>query len=378
MDIKKIIKNTHYKDLFLYGFYGSYICITILAGIIDIFLDNYFESIIDFISVGIASLSFYYYLRSGNRELASIILFWIASSVIFLFVLNSHFDISIIFTLLIPMVAFILLSKEKILLHVSLYFIILIAIFIYGYNAYPMHSLLYDAKNMSAYIIAVLFVISFGIFYHIAIEQSYHELEYANSQKSFLLKEIHHRVKNNLNLISSILGIQKLESKSEEVHELIKQNQLRLESIAMAHEMLYIQKDLENIYFETYVIKLTEYILQTNTPKDTIDLSINIMPYKMPIDSMIQYGIIINELMVNTIKYAFDDKRGKIEIKLEPQEDSCIFTYKDNGIGVEEIYKKQGFGLSLIKMAVIQLDATLKIINDNGLEYQIRFKREEL
>ena len=374
MRLKKIIKNTHYKDLFLYGFYGSYIVITSLATVIDFFMHNYFDAVVDFISVIIASATFYYYLHTKNREWASIMLFWIASSVIFLFVLNSHFDISIIFTLLIPMVAFILLSKEKILWHVSIYFILLVGIFIYGYNTHEMHSLLYDAKNMSAYIIALLFVISFGIFYHIAIEQSYHELEHANSQKTFLLKEIHHRVKNNLNLISSILGIQKLESKSIEVHTLIEQNQLRLESIAMAHEMLYAQEDLENIDFKAYVTKLTQHILKTDSKSDDIQLAVDMIPYKMPIDSMIQYGIIINELIVNSLKHAFDNNKGNIIITLEHKEGMCLFTYKDNGKGFDNKKIQKGFGLNLIEMAVIQLDAHMEIVGHNGLIYEIRFK----
>jgi len=251
-------------------------------------------------------------------------------------------------------------------------------LFIYGYSTYMLHSLLYDDKNMSVYIIILLLsVISFGIFYHITIEKSYHELKRANSQKTFLLKEIHHRVKNNLNLISSILGIQKLESNSPEVHALISQNQLRLESIAMAHEMLYSQKDLENIYFDSYVQKLTQHILKTDSAKDNIRVKIEMMPYKIPIDHMIQYGIIINELMVNSIKYAFDDNGGIITIKLEQKDNHCLFTYKDNGKGVENIEKKQGFGLNLIKMSVLQLNAQMEIYNDDGLVYEIRFQEEE-
>lgn len=364
----------YYKDLFLYGFYGSYIFIITLAMIIDFFIHNYFDAIVDLISVCIAIGAFVYYLRTKNREWASMVLFWIASSVIFLFVLSSHFDISIIFTLLIPMVAFILLSRKMILIHVGIYFVILGVIFAYGYSVYDTHDLLYSPKNISTYIIALLFVISFGIFYNIAIEQSYQELEYANSQKTFLLKEIHHRVKNNLNLISSILGIQKLESKSVEVHTLIEQNQLRLESIAMAHEMLYVQEDLENINFNAYVTKLTQHILKTDSKEEDIKLTIEMIPYKIPIDSMIQFGIIINELMVNSLKYAFDKNKGNIIITLKHKEGMCLFTYRDNGKGIDTSKMKKGFGLNLIEMAIVQLDAHMEILNDKGLVYEIRFK----
>ena len=156
----KKIKDIHYKDLFLYGFYGSYIAITSLATIIDFLIQSYFDAFVDIVSVLITVLAFRYYLRTRDRELASIMLFWIASTVIFMFVIHNNFDISIIFTLLIPMVAFILLPTRKMILHVGIYFVILSGIFTYGYSVYETHSLLYSIQNMSAYVIALLFVIA--------------------------------------------------------------------------------------------------------------------------------------------------------------------------------------------------------------------------
>jgi len=126
------IKKLHYKDLFLYGFYGSYISITSLATIIDIFIENYFDACVDLVSVLITVGAFKYYFKTRDRELASVMLFWIASIVIFMFVIHNHFDISIIFTLLIPMVAFILLPTRKMLIHVGSYFVLLGFIFAMG------------------------------------------------------------------------------------------------------------------------------------------------------------------------------------------------------------------------------------------------------
>jgi len=368
------IKKLHYKDLFLYGFYGSYIGITSLATIIDIFIENYFDAFFDFISVLITIGSFIYYLKSHNRELASIILFWIASSVIFIFVVHNQFDISIIFTLLIPMVGFILLPTRKMLIHVGSYFVFLGLIFAYGYHIYATHTLLYSIQNMSAYIIALLFVMAFGAFYHVAIERSYVELEHANRQKTFLLQEIHHRVKNNLNLVASILGIQKLESNSSEVHEVIEQNRLRLESIAMAHEMLYLQHDLENIDFQEYVVKLSQHILKTNSNTDEISLEIEMISLSLPIESMIQFGIIINELMINSIKYAFETGTGTIRLSLITITDGYSFQYRDNGKGLDEANYKKGFGTSLIEMSVLELEAELNTYTQDGLICEIVFK----
>lgn len=372
------IKDIHYKDLFLYGFYGSYIVITSLATVIDFFIPNYFDAIIDLISVIITILAFWYYLHTRNRVVASIILFWIASIVIFLFVLHNQFDISIIFTLLIPMVAFILLPTRKMIFHVSIYFLLLAGIFLYGYSIYETHTLLYSIQNMSAYVIALLFVIAFGTFYHVAIVQSYKELEDANRQKTFLLQEIHHRVKNNLNLVASILGIQKLESNSIEVHELIEQNKLRLESIAMAHEMLYLQDDLENIDFESYVKKLAQHILHTNDEIGEIKLNIEMIPLTLPIESMIQFGIIINELMINSLKYAFESRGGEIRLSLKNKDEGFLFFYEDNGKGVDMVHVRHGFGMNLVDMSILQLEATLSMESNNGLSYSIYFKKDSI
>lgn len=371
----KKIKDIHYKDLFLYGFYGTYITLTSLATVIDFFIGSYFDALVDLISVFIAMGAFWYYLKTKNREIASILLFWIASIVIFIFVINNRFSISIIFTLLIPMVAFILLSTKKMLIHVGAYFTMLGLIFAYGYSIYETHTLLYSAANMSAYIIALLFVLAFGTFYHIAIERSYIELEHANLQKTFLLKEIHHRVKNNLNLVASILGLQKLESNSHEVHELVEQNKLRLESIAMAHEMLYIQDDLANIDLKAYVHKLSEHILKINDVPNNIKVHIEMIALKLPIEGMIQFGIMINELMVNSIKYAFNAEGGLITLTLEKVGDRFVFTYMDDGKGFDILHTNKGFGTNLVEMTVSQLEADMTISNHKGIQYRIDLGR---
>ena len=303
----KKIKEIYYKELFLYGFYLSFIGLTSLATLIDFFIDNTKDALFDLIAVVIASISFWFYLKHKNHELASIALFWIASGITFIFILQNGFDVSVIFTLLIPLVAFILLSAKKVLIHVSIYFLLLGLMFLYGYEIFEEHPFLHEARYMSAYFIAMLFVIAFGIFYHIAIEQSYKELEQANKQKTFLLKEIHHRVKNNLNIISSILGLQKLESNSKEVHQIIDQNRLRLESMAMAHAILYQCDNLAKIEFKTYIQKLAQHIIESESQKEKITLETNFISLSLSIETMIQFGMIVNELITNSIKYAFEE-----------------------------------------------------------------------
>ena len=370
----KKLKDIYYKDLFLYGFYLTFIGLTSIATIVDFSIDNKNDALIDLISVLVASVAFFYYLKTKEYELASIALFWISSAIVFLFVIQNNFDISIIFTLLIPLAAFILLSTKKAIYHIGIYFVLLILIFSYGYVLYENHPMLHQAKHMSAYIIAMLFVIAFGVIYHVAIEQSYKELEHANRQKTFLLKEIHHRVKNNLNIISSIWGIQELENDSEALHELIQQNRLRLESMAMAHEILYQHENFANIEFKTYIEKLSKHILQTESHNDKITINLDIAPLSLSIETMIQFGMMLNELMTNSLKYAFPNHQGTINISLKKEKKGYTFTYGDNGIGLKEQQKPNGFGHSLIEMSIEQLEGELEIINQNGLHYSIWFK----
>ncbi len=370
----KNIKTLHYKELFLYGMYNSYLFITSIATIVDFLIQNYIDALLDFISVILVFFAFKNYLKNKNQEFASVFIFWISSSIVFIFIIKNEFNIGVIFTLLIPLVAFILLSTKKIIQHVSLYFVILTLIFVFGYLKYDTHPLLYDPKPMSAYIIATMFVLAFGFFYHTVIEHYYQELEEANRQKTFLLKEIHHRVKNNLNIIASLLGLQKFETNSQEVHKLIDQNRLRLQSIAMAHEILYKQDNLEHIAFDTYISKLSSHILEIDSYSNTISLKIDIIKIHLSIESVIQFGIIINELMTNSIKYAFENRDGEIIITLIKTINGYQFKYYDSGKGFDIENCEHGFGHNLIEMSIEQLGGILSIKNENGLSYIIDFK----
>ena len=370
----KSLQNMHYKSLLLYGFYGSYIVLNLVATIIDFFIQNYSDALIEITAMGVAVIMFRIYLKHKNEELASIVFMWMSTLVIFTFIINNEFHISIIFSLLIPLIAFILFSRKMIILHLLLYFFALSMVFIYGYMRFDNHPFLYDVPSMSAYIISLLFILAFGAFYHIAIEHSYREIEEANRQKTFLLKEVHHRVKNNLNIIASILGLQKFESSSKEVHELIDQNRLRLESIAMAHEILYACDNVANIEFKEYVTKLSSHILHAESRGHEIEVKIEVVTLKLSIENMVQFGLMINELMTNSLKYAFPKNRGCISIGLKEEDEEFIFFYGDDGEGIDLDTFQKGFGFSLIEMASKQLDGLLEIDHTHGLRYKIRLK----
>jgi len=364
----KNFQDLQYKEVFLYIFFITLILGTFTISIVSLLLKNYPSLLITGLSFLFGLFMLYRYNKNKNFEEMSLMLLWSVAFIIFSHVFINDFEKDIVYSLMLPMTAPILLSRKKLIFHGGIYLLITLVVVVYGFITHQFS----DPRSISGFVILSGFVLLFGTTYHLSIEASYKKLEESNKQKDFLLKEIHHRVKNNLNIVASILGLEKFESNIDEVHKLINQNKLRIESIAMVHEILYESSDLENINFKTYVKKLTTHILNTESHDENIKLKLNIIKLSLSIEDMMQFGIVINELMTNSIKYAFPKEKGIISITLVQEEHCYKFTYQDNGIGLQNT--KQGFGSSLIEMSVQQLDGELTIIHQNGLSHEICFK----
>lgn len=211
------------------------------------------------------------------------------------------------------------------------------------------------------------------------VESSIMKLQKSNAQKDILLKEVHHRVKNNLNVIASILGLQ-ANGKVAEIKEELYRSKSRIESIAIVHEMLYKQEDYEEITFNDYVLKLKQLILSMhlNSSNTTISLREN-HNLTLPLNIMIQFGLIINEMLTNSLKYARNSEGIKIDISLSMQDDSFVFSYIDNGENTLEeasLKKSSGLGFRLIDLSVQQLNGSLTKHYNSGLHYEVRFKND--
>ena len=367
----KNFEDLPYKELFLYIFFITLIIGTFTISMVSLFLKNYPSLTITGVSFFFGLFMFYRYNKNRNFEEMSLMLLWTIAFIIFSHVFINDFEKDIVYSLMLPMTAPILLSRKKLIFHGGIYLLITLGVVVYGLMTHQFT----DPRSISGFAILSGFVLLFGTTYHFTIEASYKKLEESNRQKAFLLKEIHHRVKNNLNIVASILGLEKFESDIEEVHKLINKNKLRIESIAMVHEILYENSDLESIDFKTYVRKLTTHILNTEGHHEPIELKLNIIKLSLSIEDMMQFGIIVNELMTNSIKYAFPKEKGVISITLVQEEHCYKLTYKDNGVGLQNT--KQGFGSSLIEMSIQQLEGELNIINYHGLSYEICFKGEK-
>lgn len=198
-------------------------------------------------------------------------------------------------------------------------------------------------------------------------------------EKEILLKEIHHRVKNNLQVVSSLLNLQSRHATSDAVRDLFRESQIRVRSMALIHEKLYKSKDLARIDFGQYVKSLSEYLYRSYVVNsDLIKLAIDIQDVQLGIDSAIPCGLIINELVSNAVKYAFPGgRRGEIRIRLHPTPDGAReLVVADNGIGLPadlDIHQSATLGLQLVNSLVGQLRATLEVTSSGGTEFRLCF-----
>tara|TARA_R110002167_G_scaffold46836_5_gene139337 strand:+ start:3192 stop:4412 length:1221 start_codon:yes stop_codon:yes gene_type:complete len=202
-------------------------------------------------------------------------------------------------------------------------------------------------------------------------------------EKENLLKEVHHRVKNNLQTVSSLLSLQSRNTESKPMKGLLKGTQNRVIAMAMVHEMLYMRKDISHIEYKSYVQELSEYLIRSIKGIDNnINLIIDIPDIKLGIDTAIPLGLLINESLTNALKYGIEgDEEGDINIKLQKdsEKENCyILEIGDNGIGFPETinYKNtKSLGLKLIHNLTRQLRGTIeRDASKKGTNYIIKFQ----
>ncbi|MBD0347495.1 MAG: PAS domain-containing protein, partial [Coleofasciculus sp. Co-bin14] len=198
-------------------------------------------------------------------------------------------------------------------------------------------------------------------------------------EKEVLLKEIHHRVKNNLQIVSSLLQMQSRRTQDMAASLILQDSQNRIRSIALIHEKLYRSEDLANIDFAQYIPDLTCHLFNSyQVNSDAVTLNTNIDGVFLEIDKAIPCGLIINELVSNSLKYAFPKKHnGEIWVEFHANSDNTLtLIVRDNGIGIPEefdIETTMSLGLTLVQGLVEQLEGTLELDCSRGTEFKITF-----
>jgi PAS domain S-box-containing protein len=205
------------------------------------------------------------------------------------------------------------------------------------------------------------------------------EIESSLKEKEVLLKEIHHRVKNNLQIISSLLNLQSGYIKDKDSIEIFKESQNRVRSMALIHEKLYQSKDMSQIDFIGYVSELVSNLFSSyslNSALITLHQEINNI--MLDIDLAINLGVIINELVSNAFKHAFPvGRKGNLYISMKKDEQKYELIIEDDGIGFSsdiDFRKTESLGLQLIITLVDQIGGEISLISDNGTKFVIKFK----
>ena len=216
-----------------------------------------------------------------------------------------------------------------------------------------------------------------------ALQRSFAEKAIKESldEKEVLLREIHHRVKNNMQIINSLLSLQSQHVEGEETMDVLKESQGRVRSMAMIHEKLYQSPNLTKIDFKDYIEKLASNLIYNyQVETRNIEQIFEFKDVEMNIDTAIPCGLIINELVTNSLKYAFPQSEsngnGIIKIELNQVEDQFKLVISDNGVGMPSHIKPENtetLGLQLVNSLVDQLEGTLEIDRQQGTKFTIIF-----
>lgn len=217
-------------------------------------------------------------------------------------------------------------------------------------------------------------------------KQAEEQLQTSLQEKEVLLKEIHHRVKNNLQIVLSLLELQSQQIQEQHILNMFQESQSRIRSMALVHEELYQTKNLARVNFTNYIRRLLAHLFQIyGVNSDNITLRLNINKIAFSIDTAIPCGIIINELVSNALKHAFlGNIKGTIWVELnfvsaappQPENNQFILVVGNDGIRLPEsidFFRSESLGWQLVRILVAQLEGQIEIERNQGTVFKIRF-----
>jgi len=383
-----ILHQKHYKtskEKFLYGYFIVFLVGASIGFVVRLFVEQYIIAFLDVVAISIVLWLVYDYEKRRDIDFSSLILFWMISLFMFYYIYHLGYDNTIFQLLPIPLAAAMTLDTQTYKKHMYIFLLLFCLLMVYGFYHKENYPSLQNTTFVAQGFIIIMFSFAAGFVYHYSINK-YNEqlletntlLKQSNEEKTYLLQEVHHRVKNNLNMMTSILGLQEDSATSEEMRIFIEQNILRIKSISLVHELLYQEKNFKSIHLDTYVNNLLKHIISISK-HDAIELHIDVEDIKLNTDDIIHIGIIINELMTNSLKYAFAQTDGSIRIEIKRIDNNYLLHYSDNGKGIDNSKAEDtGFGLRLIGLSVEHLQGTMKSYTKDGLHTEILFKGTQI
>ncbi len=381
--IYTFFEHKNYKEIMVLYLYFMIIFILSITLIIDILRDYYLITSIKVFMLVVLVCGSYFYRRSVSPyKVETYITLLIILSEITLTVIvfkQDFLDYSTVYPMLITFAIFYFYRLNKIWILTLSHHLYWVGVYYVGYLSYQDHQILHNTTAMVGMAVSYLFMNLFGSAYYVSTDIYQRQLERSNAKQEALLKEIHHRIKNSLNLVSSILGLQQQQltaDSSRDCKKALEDSRLRISAISLVHNTLYKEADFASINFASYVDSLSSRVLSVS--QRDIDLQIEIDDVWLDSDRTLMLGIIINELLTNSLKYAFgDEDSGSIVISFAVEDGLYTLLYRDYSDKITDtkvLYSSRSLGIRLVKIAVDELDAELFVECCGGLSYKIIFR----
>lgn len=379
--LKKIFKGKNHKKMMLTGLYLSSIGIFMILGVVSVLM-GYTMVVWTKIVLVLLSLFLYYrFIKSFHIERYAIYLILMVELDSAFVMLNQELNqLVAIYPFFVIFGFFFFFKLNTAFWMTLLHMLFWIGISAYGHITCP-EDPTFQVISIANIIVSSLIATIFALIYYVSTELTYEALEHANSQKAILLKEIHHRIKNNLNKISSIIGLQILSlekgnTDQENIVEVLRKSKLRIEAMSMVHEALYSTENVAKINFKKYITNLTQLLNQSYGK--TLSVKVHSDHLFLSLETMMKIGLIINELFTNTIKHASDNEEDMpaLLILLEKENHQCVLTYHQQSkqtIDRDALEKNDTLGMKLIWLTVKEMDAKMELFTDSGLKFVIHF-----
>lgn len=211
--------------------------------------------------------------------------------------------------------------------------------------------------------------------------KSYRQIRIKNRKIETLMRELHHRVKNNLQVISSLLGLQSMKLDDITAQKAVDESKERIRAMSLIHQKLYQQEEITALNIHEYIGNLVGELAQSYGFSQRVKINLDVPSILLDVDTTLPVGLIINELVSNAFKYAYTDiEKPILDLKLLQEKNQYILSIKDNGMGLPlgfDMDEAKSFGLKLVKLLTKQLNGNLIVKNDNGLEFQLSFNLDK-
>ncbi len=195
-------------------------------------------------------------------------------------------------------------------------------------------------------------------------------------EKETLLREVHHRVKNNLQVVSSLITLQARKATTPPQQELLEELRQRISAMTLVHDRLFRSQDISRVDFDDYTVSLVGEVRNSFPERREVALFVSADSVQLPIEIALPAGMILSELLTNALKYAFPGRGGRCEVRLTRAPGRAVLEVEDDGVGPSEgidLSTDGGFGWELIRMLALQLGAEVTVVSDGGLKVRVDF-----